>query len=107
MTMTKRARKHFLHGNCSTLSIINNGDYASLDLNLILAEKHDQKIIDCRFFGVVGLEIGDLNLHRNMSIEIKDITCEGLDGLHYHVTEVSGELLVFDCDYLEINEKEM
>lgn len=105
--MTRKGRKHFLHGSCASLTIVNKGDYSGLDLSLTLAEKHDQKIIDCRFFGVVGLEIGDLNLCRNMSIEIRDITSEGLDGIHYCVAEVVSEALLFRCDFFEIQEKEL
>lgn len=105
--MSRKGRKYFIHGNCSSLIIVNNGDYSGLDLSLTLIEKHDQKLIDCRFFGVVGLEIGDLDLYRNMSIEIRDITSEGLDGIHYCVAEVVSEALLFRCDYLEIQEKEL
>lgn len=102
--MTRGGRKQFLHGIYSSLTITNKGDYRGLELQLTLTEKHDQKTIDCRFFGVVGLEIGDLNLYRNMSIEIRDISSEGLDGIHYYVAEVVSEVLLFRCDYLEISE---
>lgn len=105
--MTRKGRKFFLHGHCSSLTIVNKGDYSGLDLSFTLTEKHDLKIIDCRFFGVVGLEIGDLDLYRNMSIEVRDITSEGLDGINYCVAEVVSEALLFRCDYLEIQEKEL
>ena len=78
--MAKKSKKKFIYGTWTSLNIINNGPNARLDVELVLSDRQESLMISCRFSGVSGLEVGNLNFHKNLSLEIKDITGDWLTG---------------------------
>ena len=105
--MIKKSKKKFLYGTWTNLNIINHGPSTRLDLELTLSDPQENLVINCRFMGVSGLELGDLELYRGLALEVKDITGEWLDGLKFDIVEIEHEVLLFKCVAVDITEDDL
>ena len=105
--MIKKSKKKFLYGTWTGLNLVNHGPSTRLDLELTLSDHQENLLINCRFTGVSGLEIGNLELYRGLALEVKKIVGDWADGLKFDIVEIEHEVLLFKCVAVDITEDDL